>query len=105
MDLDGKHRELLYYRAIRQWTPQRIAAFLGKTDRNVRKVYNTMIGNIRRKMYMRLYPRYIAGKPLTSAQKEFFASYEEQLDDVQKSKIMRTIEEQKRRPDRRGEDE
>ena len=73
--LDENQKEILYYRAIRQWTPQQIAALRGQTDRNIRKVYNNMIADIRRKMYLRLYPRYAAKLPLTFAQKEFCKKY------------------------------
>lgn len=65
------HKELLYYRAIRQWSPLRLAAFRGCTDRNIRKVYNTMIEELRIKMYVRLKPRFYAEAPLTCAQREF----------------------------------
>ena len=69
--LDENRKEILYYWAIRLWSPQRIAAFRGQTDRNIRKVYTNMIADIRRKMYIRLYPRYKEGLPLTKAQKKF----------------------------------
>jgi len=66
--LDANHKELLYYWAIRQWSPQRIAALRGQTDRNIRKVYNKMIENIRLKISERLYPRYALYESLTLAQ-------------------------------------
>lgn len=97
MELDDMHRELLYYWAIRQWSPQRIAAFFDRTDRNIRKVYNTMIDKIRRKMYIRLSPRYAAHEPLTHAQKEFCETYWERLDDSQKGKIAKKIEENRQK--------
>lgn len=49
-ELDENHKEILYYWAIRQWTPQKIAAMRGQSDRNIRKVYNKMIEDIRRKI-------------------------------------------------------
>ena len=79
--LDENHKEILYYWSIRQWSPQRIAAMRGQTDRNIRKVYNKMIEDIRRKMYERLRPRYDAKEPLTLAQKEFVKQYRHQLDE------------------------
>jgi hypothetical protein len=96
-ELGEGQKEILYYWSIRQWTPQRIAAFREQTDRNIRKVYNNMIGDIRRKMYMRLFPRYRDGKPLTLEQREFCIKYWEQLDDVQRDRLTRKFEEEERR--------
>ena len=73
--LDENRKEILYYWAIRLWTPQRIAAYRGQTDRNIRKVYNKMIGEMRGKLYKRLSPRYKAGEPFTHRQREFVESY------------------------------
>jgi DNA-directed RNA polymerase specialized sigma24 family protein len=75
MKLDENQKEILYYRAIRLWTPQKIAALRGQTDRNIRKVYNNMIDKIRRKLYERLHPRYDAREPLTHTQREFIRNY------------------------------
>jgi hypothetical protein len=97
VDLDESKKELLYYRAIRYWSPQRIAAMRGQTDRNIRKVYNNMIEDMRKRMYIRLYPRYITKKPLTFEQREFVKNYWEQLDEIQKGKLARKIEEIERR--------
>lgn len=58
--------------------PQRIAALRGQTDRNILKVYDTMIKNLRKKLYERLAPRYIHSLPLTFAQREFVKNYMEQ---------------------------
>ena len=73
--LDEDDKELLYLWAIRYWTPQQIAALREQSDRNIRKVYDVMITNIRRKLYFRLLPRYEANLPLTFAQREFVKEY------------------------------
>ena len=96
-ELDEDHREILYYRAIRYWTPQQIAVLRGQTDRNIRKVYNNMIDDIRMKMYIRLHPRYAAKAPLTFMQKEFCRTYLDQLDEIQKGKVLRKLGENERR--------
>ena len=101
-ELDESHKEILYYWAIRLWSPQKIAALRGQTDRNIRKVYHNMIDDIRKKMYIRLRPRYIAGEPLTHNQREFCKNYWEQLDERQQSKLTRKSEEEERR--RRAEE-
>ena len=74
-ELDENRKEILYYWAIRLWTPQKIAAYRGQTDRNIRKVYNKMIDEMRGKLYKRLCLRYKAGEPLTHRQREFVESY------------------------------
>jgi transcriptional regulator len=78
MELDESQKEILYYRAIRMWSPQKIAALRGQTDRNIRKVYNHMIEKIRKRMYERLYPRYEAREPLTHTQREFIRNYRQE---------------------------
>ena len=103
--LDDSHGEILYYRAIRQWSPQKIAALRGQTDRNIRKVYSHMIGDMRRKMYMRLRPRYEAGEPLTHNQREFCKTYWDQLDGDQKDRLLEKMEKErsrKRKDDKGG---
>ena len=74
-ELSGNQKEVLYFRAVWQWTPQKIAAMRGQTDRNIRKVYDTLIARLRRKLYEWLLPRYEENLPLTFAQREFMASY------------------------------
>jgi hypothetical protein len=74
-ELDENRKEILYYHAVRQWSAQKLAAFRGQTDRNVRKVYNATIWWVRKKLYDRLSPRYEAGLPLTLAQWEFCDYY------------------------------
>jgi hypothetical protein len=73
--LDENRKEILYYWAIRLWSPQKIAAYRGQSDRNIRKVYNKMIDEIREKLYERLFPRFDKGKPLTLMQREFMVNY------------------------------
>jgi len=51
--LNDGQKEVLYYTAIREWTPQRVAMLRGQTDRNIRKVYSTMIASLRRKLEVR----------------------------------------------------
>jgi len=69
--LNENQTEVLYYRTIRQWSFQRIAAFRGQTDRNILKVYDTLINKLRKTLYKWLFSRYIKEEPLTLAQREF----------------------------------
>jgi hypothetical protein len=79
--LDENRKEILYYLAIRLWSPQRLAAYRGQTDRNIRKVYNAAMSDIRSKLYMRLSPHYNVGLPLTFSQREFCKNYNASLAD------------------------
>jgi hypothetical protein len=73
--LRDNQKEVLYYWAIRQESPQKIAKRRGQTDRNILKVYDALITRIRKKLYEWLSPRYFAGAPLTTAQRQFAADY------------------------------
>lgn len=95
-ELTDDQREILFYRAIRQWSPQKIAAIRNQTDRNIRKIYANLITEMRKKMYIRLWSRYITDLPLTNNQKEFMSRYWEQLNELEKGKLTRKFEEEER---------
>lgn len=73
--LNENQLEVLYYWAIRQESPQQIAKRRGQSDRNILKVYATLIEGLRKKLYERLHPRYKAGEPLTLSQRRFVEDY------------------------------
>jgi hypothetical protein len=76
--LDENRKEILYYWAIRLWTPQRIATMRGQTDRNIRKVYAKMIGEMQHRLFDTLYPRYRRYWNLTTTQVAFIERYIEE---------------------------
>ena len=67
-DLDENRKEILYYRAIRQWSPQRIATMRKQSDRNIRKVYNKMIDETRYELFFWLYWQYKKRLRITTTQ-------------------------------------
>ncbi|MCL2841628.1 MAG: hypothetical protein FWE05_12750 [Defluviitaleaceae bacterium] len=69
--LKENQKEVLYYRAIRYWSFQKIAALRGQTDRNILKTYTRLIESIRYNLYMRLLHRYLEQLPLTQSQRTF----------------------------------
>jgi len=69
--LKDTQKEVLYYRAIRYWSNQKIAAMRGQTDRNILKTYETLIESLRYKLYMRLLHRFLEKLPLTIVQQKF----------------------------------
>jgi hypothetical protein len=78
--LDENRKEILYYWAIRQWSPQKLAAYRNQTDRNIRKVYNKMIDELQAELYGRLVGRFLANESLTLRQRRFCENYKAALD-------------------------
>jgi len=70
-NLKDTQKEVLYYRAIRYWSNQKIAAMRGQTDRNILKTYETLIESLRYKLYMQLFHRFMGDLPLTINQRIF----------------------------------
>lgn len=50
--LNENQKEVLYYKAIRLYSHQRIATIRGQTDRNILKVYTTMMNRLRKKLHI-----------------------------------------------------
>ena len=73
--LGENRKEILYYRVVWQWSPQRIAACCGQTDHNTRKVYDVTIRKIRKELYERLRHRYENDMPRTEEQLVFVRGY------------------------------
>lgn len=50
MGLKEEHKEIFYFLFLRQFSPQYVAQMRGQTDRNIRKVRDTVLRKIRKKM-------------------------------------------------------
>jgi hypothetical protein len=48
-ELKDVHKELLYYLVIRQYSCQRVACMREQTERNIRKVKDTILRKLRKK--------------------------------------------------------
>ena len=70
-ELNEDHKFLLFLSALRQYSSVKIAAIRGQTDRNIRKVRNTMLKKIRKKLLAALTKKVQAQQPLTLLEKEF----------------------------------
>lgn len=70
-ELSEDHKLLLFLWALRQYSSIRIAAIRGQSDRNIRKVRNTMLKKIRKKLLAALTEKVQAQQPLTLLEKEF----------------------------------
>ena len=53
-EMKEDHRELLFFLYLRLFSPQRVAALRGQTDRNIRKVRDVAIRKLRKKVYQSL---------------------------------------------------
>lgn len=72
-ELNEDQKLLLFLWALRQYSSARIADIRGQTDRNIRKVRNTMMKKIRKKLLAALIQKVQAQQPLTSIEKKFLA--------------------------------
>ena len=72
-ELNEDHKFLLFLSALRQYSSTKIAAIRGQSDRNIRKVRNTMLKKIRKKLLAALTEKVQAQKPLTLLEKEFLS--------------------------------
>ncbi|MCG4527634.1 hypothetical protein NE626_11795 [Intestinimonas massiliensis] len=70
-ELNEDHKFLLFLSALRQYSSVKIAAIRGQSDRNIRKVRNTMLGKIRKKLLATLTEKVQAQQPLTLLEKGF----------------------------------
>lgn len=69
--LNEDHKFLLFLSALRQYSSVKITAIRGQSDRNIRKVRNTMLKKIRKKLLAALAEKMQAQQPLTLLEKEF----------------------------------
>ncbi len=70
------HKEILFYLAVRRYSAARIAAVRGQTDRNIRKVRDTLLKGLRKKLRKRLAEKDKQGLSLTVAQRAFLQKTE-----------------------------
>lgn len=70
-ELKEDQKFLLFLWALRQYSSARIADIRGQTDRNIRKVRNTMMKKIRKKLLAALIQKVQAQQPLTLIEKKF----------------------------------
>ena len=70
-ELNEDQKFLLFLWALRQYSSARIADIRGQSDRNIRKVRNTMMKKIRKKLLAALVQKVQAQQPLTLIEKKF----------------------------------
>ncbi len=70
-ELSEDSKFLMFLWALRQYSSVRIAAIRGQSDRNIRKVRNTMLRKIRKQLLAALTEKVQAQQPLTLLEKDF----------------------------------
>ena len=72
-----EHREILFFLYLRLFSPQRVAALRGQSDRNIRKVRDVAIRKLRKKVYKALKEQEKRGRAhFTKQEREFMDEYE-----------------------------
>ncbi|CAK7032893.1 MAG: hypothetical protein ENTB_01864 [Enterocloster aldenensis] len=72
--LKEEQKELLFLWAVREYSSARIAAIRDQTDRNIRKVRNTLMKRIQKKLLVALKEKERKGQPLKNREKVFLAA-------------------------------
>ena len=75
MNLKLDHKELLFFLGIRLYSTQKLAELRGQTERNIRKVRDTVRRRIHRKLYAALTALQQNGDELTHLEQDFLRDY------------------------------
>lgn len=78
-DLKDDHKELLYFLYLRDFTTNQLAALRNQSDRNIRGVRSTILGQIEKKVLMILVDRHIEAFPFTMEELDFLTRHEEEI--------------------------
>ena len=74
------HKEIFFFLFLRQYSPQRLAALRGQTDRNIRKVRDVLLRKVRKKVYHELTRLSGHGYVMNDTERDFYRRYEETED-------------------------
>ena len=78
-DLKDDHKELIYFLYLRDFTTNKLAALRNQSDRNIRGVRSTILGQIEKKVLMILVDRQIEAFPFTMEELDFLTRHEEEI--------------------------
>lgn len=85
LELKEDHKELLFLWAVRLFSSTRIAAIRQQSDRNIRKIRNTMMKKIRKELLSALMDKAEKQLPMTLVEKAFLSDIGKAVDtEVQK---------------------
>ena len=80
LELKEDHKELLFLWAVRLFSSTRIAAIRQQSDRNIRKVRNTMMKKIRKELLSALTDKAEKQQPMTLVEKAFLSDIGKAVD-------------------------
>lgn len=69
--LSADHKEVLFLHAVRAYSSQKIGEIRGQSDRNIRKVRNTLFRKIYKKLLPALEKKLAQGQPMTKEERQF----------------------------------
>lgn len=78
-DLKDDHKELIYFLYLRNFTTNKLAALRNQSDRNIRGVRSTILGQIEKKVLMILVDRQVEDFPFTMEELDFLTRHEEEI--------------------------
>ena len=74
-ELKDEHKELLYFLYIRDYSTQKLAAIRNQSDRNIRGVRSTVLGQIEKEVLLVLTDRQGQDFPFTSEERDFLSRH------------------------------
>src|SRR5699024_9520736 len=74
-ELSEEHKEILYFLSIRLYSTTQLAQLRGQSDRNIRKVRNTIRKKLQKRLYAHLCQMQDEGKSLTLRERQFMEEY------------------------------
>ena len=96
-ELSEEHKEILYFLSIRLYSTTQLAQIRGQSDRNIRKVRNTIRKKLQKKLYAHLCRVQDEGKSLTLRERQFMEEYAALLEEKGKDAVIRRENKTKRR--------
>lgn len=84
LELSEDYKELLFLCAVKLFSSTRVAAIRQQSDRNIRKVRNTVLKKIRKKLLAALTEKAEKQQPMTLLEKAFLAENGKVVDSVDK---------------------
>lgn len=84
LELSEDHKELLFLCAVKLFSSTRVAAIRQQSDRNIRKVRNTVLKKIRKKLLAALTEKAEKQQPMTLLEKAFLSESGKVVDSVEK---------------------
>ncbi len=78
-DLKDDHKELIYFLYLRDFTTSQLAALRNQSDRNIRGIRSTILGQIEKKVLMILVDRQGENLPFTMEELDFLSRHKEEI--------------------------